>query len=134
MLKHVAILMTFAVLSVGCAKLPFSTVDSSEPTPVTDDRDVRIAYEQTEPAIEGSAGQEFSTLKLPKSPMTGFLFPETKPVADPHDWRTMPQVPANPRTPATFDERRVCPPSSNPVDACAPPPLCAPAPAAVPGN
>ena len=73
MLKHVAILMTFAVLAVGCAKLPFSTVDSSEPTPESDDRDLRIGYQQTEPEIEQQEGQEFSTLKLPKSPLTGFL-------------------------------------------------------------
>ena len=134
MLKHVAILMTFAVLAVGCAKLPFSTVDSSEPTPESDDRDLRIGYQQTEPEIEQQEGQEFSTLKLPKSPLTGFLYPETKPAIDPHDWRTMPHVPVNPGTPATFHRDRVCPPSSNPVAACAPLPLCAPAPSAVPGN
>jgi len=75
MLKHVTVLMTFAVLAVGCAKLPFSTVDSSEPTPVTDDGIFHLnSYRELEPEMQQSPQTEITAPALPE-----FLIPENSP-------------------------------------------------------
>lgn len=115
MLKYIAVLLAFAVLTVGCAKLPFSTVDSSESTRVSDDREVRLnSFELTEPKVQETQ-KPVSPVEQPVAPVPVFLLPEnTRSTWNGHNWCTKE-------------------PNSSLFDACAPPPLCAP-PTAIPGN
>lgn len=72
MRKHVAVLLMFAVLTVGCARLPFSNVDS-EPTPVTFQDQVDLtSFQQTEPDVSSGTEEEAP----PESPLPVFLLPE----------------------------------------------------------
>ncbi|MBC8289347.1 MAG: hypothetical protein H8E37_03430 [Planctomycetes bacterium] len=131
--KHIVVLLLFAVLAAGCAKLPFSTVDSSEPTPVTDDREVRMtSFEQTEP-VALDPPQE----TRPGSPLPGFLIPEntrttwngrnfcTRTLDSTFPDACVPQQYCAPPVGTILPTGPVdnCPPNPDPLVVCAAPPL-----------
>ena len=121
LLKHIAVRLPFAVLGVGCVKLPFSAVDSSEPAPVTDDREVRLTpLEQAGPeGHDGDALHYVSRLETQASPPPNVLIPENKQATwNGHNWCVKQ---------SNSSEIFSCAP-------CAAVPFCAPHPTAVPGN